>query len=86
MSPVSTFRTNVGNSAGTIVPKMAGVSRAYINNRGSAAVYIGGPGVDTSSGYQVDNGHELVVELDSPNEPIYAVAASGTQRVDVVLY
>lgn len=54
------------------------------NPAGGASVFIGGPGVTTSSfGYEVVAGAEIGVEL-TKDEELYAVVATGTITVNVL--
>lgn len=55
-----------------------------ITNRGSAAVYVGGPGVTTSTGYKLDAGESVAIDTDSPGDVAYGVVATGTETVHVL--
>jgi hypothetical protein len=52
-------------------------SSALIRNRGSVAVFIGGSGVTTATGFQLDPGEAIPVDLDDGEIP-YGRVVSGT--------
>lgn len=54
-----------------------------ICNRGTAAIFLGGPAV-TTAGFQVDVGQAVPADVTTPADAIYGITASGTQRVDVL--
>jgi hypothetical protein len=55
-----------------------------VRNRGSSAVFIGGAGVTTATGLQLDPGESLTADL-RPAEPLFGVVASGTVTCHVML-
>lgn len=55
-----------------------------IYNRGALSVYIGGPAVSTTTGFELGSGQSISVDLSEANQEIYAIAASGTQAVHVL--
>lgn len=51
---------------------------------GAVAVFVGGPGVTTTSyGHELVAGQQLAVEL-GPDDELYGVVATGTQVVNVL--
>jgi hypothetical protein len=48
----------------------------------SGITYIGGSTVTTATGYRLDNGDKLTVQL-SDNESLYAITSSGTATMMV---
>jgi hypothetical protein len=86
VSFVAGTQITVGSAAVLLVPGRAGAQRAYLSNRGSAAVYLGGSssGLTTSNGYQLGNGEFLTLTLPSGSEQIWAVASSGSHDVHVL--
>jgi len=48
----------------------------------SGTIYIGGVGVTSTTGYKMDNGDKLTVQL-SDNEALYAITAAGTATMQV---
>lgn len=54
-----------------------------LRNRGSAAVFVGGSGVTSAAGFQVDAGETLALDLEA-DEAVFAVAASGSHEVHVL--
>ena len=73
----------VGTEAVVIVPKSDFDQTANLHNLGGGAIYLGGPNVNTSNGYKLDNGDKLTVPVGD-HEALYAVAASGTHTVAVL--
>ncbi len=56
----------------------------YVHNSGGAKVYIGGSDVTTANGYHLANTES--VEIFIPiRETLYAVVASGTNAVNVLM-
>jgi heptaprenylglyceryl phosphate synthase len=56
---------------------------ATVHNKGTASIFLGGSDVTTANGYEVAVG-EAVSFVLTGSDSLYAVAASGTQRVDVL--
>lgn len=48
-------------------------------NRGSVPIYVGGPGVTTSTGFQLDAGERMRFDLRA--DGVYAVTESGSAVV-----
>jgi DUF4097 and DUF4098 domain-containing protein YvlB len=46
-------------------------------------IYIGGVGVTTANGYELDSGDQVV--LQNHTNAIYAIAASGTHKISVLV-
>lgn len=74
----SGFRLDSGLSASTALVSL------LVRNRGTVAVYVGGSGVTTGNGFQLDPGESMSIDLRFADAGVYALAASGTQRVDVM--
>ncbi len=51
-------------------------------NRGTAPVFLGGPGVTAATGYEFAPGDQMALELKPSDGGLYAIAASGTVRID----
>lgn len=51
-----------------------------INHRGTNPVYIGGPEVTTTTGYQLDTTEVLGIQL-AAGEPLYGIVAAGTEVI-----
>jgi hypothetical protein len=49
----------------------------------SGIIYIGNSDVTTSTGYRMDNGDKLTLQL-SDNEALYGIASSGTATMMVM--
>lgn len=54
-----------------------------VRNRGAVAVYIGAPNLTTSTGYQLDPGEAVGMELQQGDE-LYGITASSTCVVHVL--
>lgn len=57
-----------------------------LRNRGSVAVYVGGVGVTTANGYQLDPGEWVSLDTSGTGAGVatYAVTASGSSTVHVL--
>ncbi len=70
------------------VDATAGTARSVlIRNRGSVAVFIGGPDVTTNNGYQIDPGESIGIDTAGgtwTTAATYAVVASGPAPVHVM--
>lgn len=51
-------------------------------NRGAASVFVGGPGVSVSTGYELKPGEATSIDNGPSGGGVWAVAASGSVRVD----
>lgn len=61
----------------------ASIPRTVVLSNGSAAdIYIGGPGVDSTTGYPI--GGDSLTLLLGPGDDLYAVAGSGTPTIHVL--
>lgn len=83
---ISHERVSIGTTA-TLISALAvgrdGQTVAIQNPTGST-VYLGGPGVTTSSyGYELGAGITFSIEMRH-NEQLYGVVATGTQTVNVI--
>jgi hypothetical protein len=59
-------------------------SALLVRNRGTAAVDLGGSGVTAGAGLQLDGGEAVTVDLCGSYGGLYAIAAAGTVRCDVL--
>lgn len=78
-------RINVGTTPSRLTSEATTVGQKnslVATNQGSASVDLGGPDVESGSGYELKVGATFSVDLEGKDAP-YAVAASGTVRVDV---
>lgn len=55
-----------------------------VRNRGTAAVYLGASDVTTATGFQLDAGEAVAVDLSTVDNGLYAIAASGTHTCHVL--
>jgi hypothetical protein len=63
-----------------------GTGQVYVKNVGSNPVYLGGPGVTTSTGYTLANGSEMTNPIElSPGSDLYAAVAANTESVRVLI-
>lgn len=77
-------QASIGTTRGPVITADQN-SPAYVTvkNRGTVSVFLGDSAVTTGNGFELAAGEEEVVGLD-PGETLYAVATSGTQRVDAL--
>lgn len=61
---------------------VAGV-RLTVANRGDGSVFLGGAGVTTSNGFQLDADKSVVLSL-TPGDVVLGIVGSGTQTVHVI--
>ena len=72
----STAQISVGTSPTLIVTANRADQLVYLHSS-SGTLYLGNSTVTTSTGYRMDNGDKLTMQL-SDNEALYAVTSSGT--------
>lgn len=77
----SASRVTVADVA-TLIILAAGRRHVTVRNRGTTSVFIGAAAVTTATGYELEAGDAVGLEL-RVNEVIYGIVASGTARVDV---
>ena len=58
--------------------------RIAVRNRDTDPVYLGGSGVTTGAGFQIDEGESASFFIDSGDD-LYAIVGSGTARVDTLV-
>lgn len=78
-------RVNVGTSPTRLTSREAKVGEknaVYFKNKGNASVDIGGDDVASAQGYELESGEGVSLDIIGRDDP-YAIAASGTVRVDV---
>lgn len=83
----SAQRTVTTSATALDVDDVLSSSRSCLcRNRGAVAVYVGGPGVTTSNGYQVDPGEWVSLDTSGTGGGVatYAVTASGSSTVHVL--
>jgi hypothetical protein len=54
-------------------------------NRGTGSVFLGGADVTAAAGFELGAGESITLLLTFAEQEIYAITASGTQRVDVLV-
>lgn len=77
-----TSQVTVTTTATLLVTANRADQMVYLHSK--HAIFVGGPGVTTSTGYQMDNGDKLSMML-SDNESLYAISSSGTGTVQVMV-
>ena len=75
-------QVTVTTSATLLVTANRADQMVYLHS-GSGTIYLGNSNVTTSTGYRMDNGDKLSMQLGD-NEALYAIAASGTPIVYVM--
>lgn len=78
----TTARISVGTSAALLAAD-ADSGAALIRNRGTGAVYLGDASVTSATGFQVDPGETIPMDL-YPGDALYAISASGSNSVHVL--
>jgi hypothetical protein len=77
-----TSQITVTTTATLLVTANRADQMVYLHSKHS--VYIGGPGVTSSTGYLMDNGDKLSMML-SDNESLYAIAGAGSGVMQVMV-
>lgn len=76
-------RVTVSTTAIALATGSASGTATLVRNRGTSPVYLGGSGVTTATGFQVDAGDIVSIEL-GPLEIVYAIAAAGSHVCHVL--
>ncbi len=76
-------RVNVGTTV-TQLHTVETVTRyaLTITNRGTASIFVGGSDVTVAEGSELAVGERMSMVLRSSDGGLYAIAATGSQRVD----
>lgn len=77
-------QVTVTNTATQLDQNTAGVRSLLARNRGSVAVFLGGPAVTTAIGFQLDPGDSVSVDVPAFGGGLYGITASTNARVDVL--
>lgn len=80
---ISTRQVTVTTTPTILVDNTAEAEEVHLHAAGGQKVYLGGADVDTSAGFELDSGEKIT--LQSKNNPIYGVTASGTTVVQVLV-
>ena len=75
-------QVTVTTSATLLVTANRADQMVYLHS-GSGTIYLGNSNVTTATGYRMDNGDKLSMQLGD-NEALYAITASGTPTVYVM--
>jgi len=78
----NTSQVTVTTTATLLVTANRADQSVYLHSS-SGVIYVGGAGVTTSTGYRMDNGDKLTMQL-SDNESLYGIASSGTPTMMVM--
>lgn len=79
----STNQISVGTTPTLIVTANRADQSVYLHSS-SGQLYLGNSTVTTSTGFRMDNGDKLTMQL-SDNESLYAITASGTATLMVMV-
>jgi hypothetical protein len=79
---ISSAQYELSTTRSIIAANDAAAEMVYIHST-SGTIYLGGADVTSANGYKLDNGDKLTIE--NHTNPIYAVAASGTPSVSVLI-
>jgi hypothetical protein len=77
-------QVSVTNTQTALDQNTAGARSLLVKNRGSVAVYVGPSTVTTGTGFQLDPGESLSVDVPTHGAGLYGITASSTARVDVL--
>jgi hypothetical protein len=77
-----TSQVTVTTTATLLVTANRADQMVYLHSK--HAVYVGGPGVTSSTGYLIDNGDKLSMML-SDNESLYAITGAGSGIMQVMV-
>ena len=72
----NTSQVTVTTTATLLVTANRADQMVYLHSA-SGTIYVGGAGVTSSTGYKMDNGDKLSMQL-SDNESLYGIATAGT--------
>ena len=75
----STNQISVGTTATLIVTANRADQLVYLHSS-NGTLYLGNSAVTASTGYKMDNGDKLTMQL-SDNEALYAITSSGTSTL-----
>lgn len=70
---VTTSATRLDDAVNTMAN-----AAVLIRNRGSVPVFLGGAAVTTGTGFQLDAGEAISIDIAGANDPLYGVVASGS--------
>ena len=79
--PISSSQVTVTTSPTLLVAGDSVAEGVYLHSKNT--MYLGGSDVTSSTGYQMDNGDKLTI--NNHESPIYAVAATGTGTMQVLV-
>lgn len=76
---VTTTATQLSGNSDRGAP---GISVA-VRNRGTTSIFLGGPGVTTTTGFELAAGESATCDLAGDDE-LFGICAAGTNRADVL--
>ncbi|WP_416902752.1 hypothetical protein [Micromonospora echinospora] len=83
--PVSPRRVPVGTTIARLDSADVGQMVSLVaRNRGTVAVYVGGRMVSTTTGFQLDPGETITLDLRPTDGGLYAITASGSAECHVL--
>lgn len=80
---ISTRQVTVTTSPTILVDNTAEAEEVHLHAAGGQKVFLGGADVTTTAGFELVSGEKIT--LQSKNNPIYGVTASGTTIVQVLV-
>lgn len=84
--PVSSSRVTVTTAATqlvAVVPSYNRVQSALVRNRAAVSVFIGGPGVTTGTGFELEPGDAATLDMNA-DDALWGIVATGTAEVAVL--
>jgi hypothetical protein len=79
---ISSAQYTITEERSIIVANDLAAEEVHLHNT-NGKIYIGGVGVTTANGYELDAGDQVVIQ--NHTNAIYAIAASGTHKVSVLV-
>jgi hypothetical protein len=79
----NTAQKTVTTTATLLVTANTHDQKVYLHSS-SGTIYLGDSAITSSTGYKMDNGDKLIVDLGD-NEALYGITSSGTATMQVMV-
>jgi len=80
---VAAAQVSVGTSATSVLQAGDAGVEAVVRNAGAASVFLGGSGVATTDGYELEVGSTVRLLLTAGDQ-LFGVVATGTEEIHVI--
>jgi len=81
---ILSLNATCGTTATLIYANRSSVAEVFIHNHSGGAIQVGGAGVTTANGLQINNNSTATVRIYA-GDSLYAVTASGTATIDLLI-